>query len=554
MSVQYRVLYTNPEQDLFTRLFQLRNISDELKDFLHPTFKKFRVPGKLLSDFDKWIDRIITAIQKQEKVMIFGDYDVDGVVSSYIMYVWLRQFLGLENISVRLPHRAKDGYGIKSYHLDEIAQLWCSLVITVDNGITAVKEALHAQELGIDMLITDHHRPLAEMPQWYAVINPQCSPEYPMKDICGATVALKVVMGVADALGVTRERKKEMLDRLLPFASIATVADCMPLIGENRLIVKQGLSAMNSKREGLAPALQILLDYLNIQHIDTYHIGFMIAPRINASGRVAHAEEALKCLLASDASKQLAYLERLDELNGERRQLQEQMIKEATQLVDNSFPLIVAASTTFHEGVIGIVAGRLADKFNKPTVVMSIDEEKWIAVGSLRWPDYFHITKMLQSADDLLLRYGWHAQAGGLTVDVKNLDEMVERLQWYCKDTVQPQSLEKVIQVDTHLYAHEFEEKTMAWIGEFWPYGEGNAEPTFLLENLTITHIEKVGKNWWWHLKLHGSVHNRPVNVLQRWKWETTDQYTKWNEHAIIWRPKKDSYSGGRYMEWIEIV
>lgn len=554
MSVNYRVLYTNPAEDLFTRLFQIRNITDDLEDFLHPTFKKYRMSGHLLSDFDLGVERIVKALHDKEKVMIFGDYDVDGVVSSYIMYVGLRQFLGYEHISIRLPHRAKDGYGIKSYHLDEIAELGCSLVITVDNGITAVKEALHAKELGIDMVITDHHKPLTEVPAWYAVINPQCSPDYPMKEICGAVVALKVILGVAEKLGLPHEKKKAMLDRLLPFAAIATVADCMPLIGENRLVVKQGLKLMNTKREKLAPALLTLLDYLNIQTVDTYHIGFMIAPRINASWRVAHAQESLKCLLAAEPDKQLAYLELLDSLNGERRQIQEHMIKEAMNIINESDPLVVAASSSFHEGIIGIVAGRLTDKYNKPSVVMSIDEERWVAVGSLRWPEYFHITKMLQQAEDLLLRYGGHAQAGGLTVDVKNLDEMVSRFQLYCAWFVQPDMLEKVIEVDTHLYAHELDDAIMDSIKDFGPYGEGNPEPTFLLENLQITNLEKVWSKGQWHLKIYGKVEWRAINILQWWKGDMLENYTKWDSHTIIGKPKRDVYSGDWYLEWKEIM
>ncbi|USN55451.1 MAG: DHH family phosphoesterase [Candidatus Peribacteria bacterium] len=236
--MHYKILYENPNESIANRLLKIRNIEDNLEDFLSPSYSRYRQDPSKLNQIEEASKRIIQAIEKQEKIMIFGDYDVDGIVSSYVMYTFFSKFLQYKNISVRLPHRTKDGYGIKSYHLDEIKSLGCSLVITVDNGITAIEEAKHALEIGVDMIVTDHHKALEQLPAALAVINPQISPDFGFQDICGAAVACKVCMYLAEKL-LDKESQKELLQTLLPFVAIATVADCMPLVQENRLLVSK---------------------------------------------------------------------------------------------------------------------------------------------------------------------------------------------------------------------------------------------------------------------------------------------------------------------------
>jgi len=209
-----------------------------------------------LRDIDKAVDRIAQAISQQEKIMIFGDYDVDGIMSSFVLYTFVRKYIGYHNISIQLPHRQRDGYGIKSHHLDEIQELGCTLVITVDNGITAVEEATHAQEIGLDMIVTDHHHALDTLPDAFALVNPQVSPEVEFKEICGATVAYKLALHLADKLCMDTKLKNKFFQEMLPFVGIATIADCMPLVGENRLIVKEALEKMNSSRLTLTSSLQ----------------------------------------------------------------------------------------------------------------------------------------------------------------------------------------------------------------------------------------------------------------------------------------------------------
>ncbi len=268
----YHILHDHPEQSLTERLFHIRNIGDSLEDFLNPSFQRYRTPRQLFDDAHMAASRVLQAIKNNEKIMIFGDYDVDGIVSSFVLYTFFRDYIDYHTISLRLPHRVRDGYGIKKHHLDEIKTTGATLVITVDNGITAVQEAEHAKTLGIDMIITDHHKPLATVPDAFACLNPQCQPNHPFKEVCGAVVASKFCLAIADQLGRSKDRKYKWIMDMIPYLCIATVADCMPLIGENRLIVKQGLDLMSNHKEKLHAPLRTFLAYLNLGQVDTFHI------------------------------------------------------------------------------------------------------------------------------------------------------------------------------------------------------------------------------------------------------------------------------------------
>lgn len=333
---------------LVKRLLLARGVTDTPEDFLQPRFSCYRQDPFSIPDMDKAVARIQQAMQNNEKIMIFGDYDVDGVSASYIIYVFFKKFLQYPHISIRLPHRLHDGYGIKSYHLDEIHAAGVSLVITVDNGITAVQEAIHAKEIGLDIIITDHHKPLETIPEAVAVVNPHLSNDMRFTDMCGATVAFKVIRAITEKLITDRATKDEIFHYFLPLVTIASVADCMPLIDENRLLVKYGLECINAKK-GIPEAVTSFLDYLNIKgELDTYHIGFKIAPRLNAGGRVMTPYESLYTLIHT-GDKQRAYLENLDKLNDQRKKMQDEMVKKAEAMIDSTSPVIIVGSPDFHE-------------------------------------------------------------------------------------------------------------------------------------------------------------------------------------------------------------
>ena len=383
--MRYKVLYTNPEEDIVSRLLKVRNIDCSIENFLNPSLQHYRIDPLLLSDMDVAVGRLVTAMQCKEKIMIFADYDVDGVTSSYMLYAFITKFVKYKHISIQYPDRLTDGYGLKTHHVEDIHNKGCSVIVTVDNGITSVAEALRAQELGIDLIVTDHHAVTqAGIPQAYAVVNPQTSPLYPFKGLCGAGVVFKLIYALMDRTNWSSTYKKRVFDYFVPIVAISTIADCVPLTQENRALVKRGLHIINTKRHQIPVSLQGLLEYLNItKPIDTYHVGFMIGPRINAGGRIGTPMDSLHILLY-EGDKQLFHLDKLEEMNTHRRKLQDQAYKIAESQVDIQAPLIMVASEEFHEGIIGIVAGRLSEKYHKPCVVFAINEEENKAVASLR--------------------------------------------------------------------------------------------------------------------------------------------------------------------------
>jgi single-stranded-DNA-specific exonuclease len=333
---------------------------------------------------EKAVDHIIQAMKNHDKIMIFGDYDVDGVTSSYMLYKFFRYFLNYSNVSIMYPSRKEDGYGLKVKHLEEMKAKGVDLVITVDNGITSIEEAFYAKTLGLNLIITDHHHPLNELPAAIAVINPNCSPHYPFKGLAGVGVAFKLVMAMLSKCTFDTKKKNQIFQFFLPIVTIGTVADVVPLLSENRFIVKKGLEIINHTPERLPPSLKGFLSYLNIKNpIDTYHIGFMIGPRINAGGRMESPYDSLNILL-HEGEQQLAFLQKIDAINNERRKIQEQGVKIAETMINPEANILIAYGEEFHEGVIGIVAGRLTDKYYKPSIVFKVEPEKGTASASLR--------------------------------------------------------------------------------------------------------------------------------------------------------------------------
>lgn len=340
----------------------------------------------------------------------------------------------------------------------------------------------------------------------------------------------------------------------MPFVCIATIADCMPLIGENRLVVKKGLELMNGDRTKIAPSLAHMLETLNIGEIDSFHIGFMIAPRLNAAGRVDTAHSGLKYLITEDSAFHQQHFDHLDGLNTHRKKVQDEMIKVALNQIDTSKYLLHAMGEEFHEGIVGIVSGRLTEKYYKPSLVLGINKEEGTAMGSLRGPDYFNVVEMLKTADDLLLRYGGHAQAGGLSVSLDNLDEVLARFHAYCDHTLAGKILEKTDMIDTKVYPHELHQDTMKQLLLLAPFGQGNPEPLLMLENFMINTRKTIGKNGGSHLKLIGHCEGQACTVLFRGKAEEYSHLTPGVVCNLYGTIKKDSYNGGFFIDGKQIV
>jgi single-stranded-DNA-specific exonuclease len=490
--MKYEIINTDYKLPFIERLLHIREITSETEAFFQPNLGNSRIDPFLLNGMEKAVEHIIQAMKNHDKIMIFGDYDVDGITSSYSLYKFFKYFLKYSEVSIMYPSRKEDGYGLKVKHLEEMKEKGVKLVITVDNGITSIEEAFYAKTIGIDLIITDHHHPLNELPNAIAVINQNCSPKYPFKGLAGVGVAFKLINAMLTKCTFATKKKNQIFNFFLPIVAIGTVADVVPLLGENRFIVKKGLELINRCPDELPPSLKGFLSYLNIKSpIDTYHIGFVIGPRINAGGRVGLPRDSLNILLY-EGEQQLEFLQKIDEINNERKRIQEQGVKVAEKMVNLESNLLVAWSEEFHEGVIGIIAGRLTEKYHKPSMIFKVDVEKGTASASLRGPEYFSVIEMILAHEDLLERYGGHKGAGGLTVKIEKLELLCQKMQDYCAGKIQVSDLEKVLLIDTKIFPYEWNQENFALIEKFAPFGAGNEEPLFLFEEVEVHKVEKV--------------------------------------------------------------
>ena len=404
--MKYKILYENKDLNLIERLLKIRGIDENADIFLDPKIKDYRLDPMKLNDMPKAVERIIQALKNNEKIMIFGDYDVDGITSSFILFKFFTKFLKYRNISIMYPDRIEEWYGIKNSHLDEMKEKWVSLVITVDNWITNIQEVEYAKEIWLDMIITDHHKNLEELPDAIAVINPLISKDYEFKYLAGVGVAFKLLCALLESTKTRSEKKKNSIFLyFLPIVAIWTVADIVPLTWENRLLVKKWLDLINNYRDKIPESLQWFLDYLNLKEVDTFHIWFVIWPRINAWWRIDSPYNSLNTLLFT-GDRQLEALQRIDEINTDRKKLQEDAFKIAEEMLDLDQKILIAEHEDFHEWVVGIVSWKITEKYNKPSIVFKINRDKWVAVASLRGPEYFNIIEMLQKHSDLLERSG----------------------------------------------------------------------------------------------------------------------------------------------------
>lgn len=545
--MHHTILHTDPNQDILTRLLTVRGVADHGKDFLYPQANKFWIDPLKLHDCQQWIERILQAIRHQEKIVVFGDYDVDGVTASRIMYQTLKHFLKYPTVTIRLPNRLHDGYGIKNHHIQEAHDIGAKLIITVDNWITAFEESLYAKKMGIDIVVTDHHQALDELPQAHSLINPQISQDYDFPDVCGAMVAFKVWYQLVKTHTNDTNIHKLYLQKMIPMVTVGTVADCMPLIHENRLIVKMGLDYIN---QWVWP--KPLLNFINQigikEALNTFHIWYMIAPRLNAWWRMVSPYKSLQVLM-SDGIQQTQHINNLEELNTLRKQSQDQMVKQAEQQINHNENILIASADLhqFHEGVIGIVAGKLTEKYHKPSLILSINTQTGYAVGSLRWPWYFSVINMLACVSDLCERMGWHAQAGGLTIRQDRIAQLYDRLYRYCKDHISAQNLVKTSTSDTILYPHECNVDTTNMISKLAPFGEGNPEPSLYLPGVKILKKEKIWSKGNWHLKLYTQYEDQKLSMMFWGKWNMIDDCDQ-DQYNIIWSLKNDTYNGGVYI------
>jgi single-stranded-DNA-specific exonuclease len=434
----------------------------------------------LLQDADKSAKKIADAIRENKKITLVGDYDVDGVSSTAIMVDFFRQIpYPLEAI---IPNRFRDGYGVSPTVLERVD---ADLVITVDNGISAIEAARICKEKGIDLIITDHHTPSDTLPDAFTIVDPKlASCKYPFKDICGAQVAWLLLALVKKELQLSIDMRQ-----FLDILAIAIIADVMPLIDINRTLVKEGLKVlMNSNR----PASIVIKDFLNKSSITSEDIAFQIAPRINSAGRLEDASIALDFFTASDTYKAYKQFELLGQLNELRKETEAEATKEAITDANPDANVIVVAKENWHEGVVGIVAARLVDKFGKPAIVLSIEEG--VAKGSARSIGEVSIYELIKANEQLLTKFGGHKMAAGLGLLEKDIDEFRDAIN-ESASKLDPNDFIPNEKISGILSTDDIDLNLITLLENFEPFGEANPRPSFLIKDAQVVSIKLMGQD-----------------------------------------------------------
>lgn len=464
--------------------------------FLNPQLSHLHDPW-LLTDMRPAVDRIRQAIANKERIMIHGDYDADGITSTAMLRRAL-EVLGAD-VGHFVPDRMKDGYGLQPDTIARLAAGGARLIVSVDCGIRASEAADHARALGVDLIITDHHEPDAGLPRAVAVINPRrpdC--QYPEKSLAGAGVALKLVQALLQESGSGRD----LLPSFIKMAAIGTMADVVPLIGENRVIAHFGLAGLSRGPHGTG--LEALLEESGLvgKRLDSFHVGFVLAPRLNAAGRMSHAGKAVDLLLARGRDAQSRTEARqmareLTEENTRRQDSEAGILAEAKRLVENDPSiggqnLLIVAAEGWHRGVVGIVASKLVDQFHKPAIVIALDGA--VGHGSCRSIGAFDMLGALEANGDVFLKFGGHRQAAGVTVDVARLSDMRQRLTRWANERLDPSDLVPRLRIDAELGLRDITGDVVEGLHRMGPFGMANPKPIFRAAPVDLMQAPRVMK------------------------------------------------------------
>lgn len=476
------------------RIIRNRDVQseEEIRRYLTGTLDDLYDPH-LMKDMDRAVEILKEKIRDQKRIRIVGDYDIDGVCSTYLLYKGLSRVNAA--VDYEIPDRIKDGYGINESIIRDAYESGIDTILTCDNGISAISQIALAKELGMTVIITDHHDIAEEdgkelIPQADAVINPkQKSCTYPFSGICGGLVAYKLVQAVYEAYGVPMEEWKDLLE----FAAIATVGDVMKLQNENRIIVKYGLMQIR-KTESLGLKKLIEKNDLDPEHISSYHIGFVIGPCLNAGGRLQTAKLALSLLLCQDEEEAGRMAQELKQLNDMRKDMTQQGLAEAVELVDRHYAddkVLVVYLPECHESLAGIIAGRLRERYHKPSFVLTRGEES--VKGSGRSIEAYHMFEALLEVKDVLLKFGGHPMAAGLSLEENMVDEFRRRLNENASLT-EEDFIEK-IWIDVPMPLDYISEPLIKELELLEPFGQGNEKPQFAQKDLNIRSVRVLGRN-----------------------------------------------------------
>lgn len=502
----------------------------------------------LLPDMEAAVSRIEKAIENEETIIVYGDFDADGVTSTVLLTQALRGLgISRQNAQPYIPNRVDEGYGLNMEAIEKLKEKGADLIISVDCGIRSVEEVAYANELGIDMIITDHHSVGAKLPEATAVINPKRECDYPEKMLAGVGIAYKLAQALRLAMPDTATYTD---DDLVDLVAIGTVADLAPLLGENRKLVINGLAQLNKKRR---VGLIELAKHARINdQITAESIGFGIGPRINAAGRLAHAYTAARLLSTDDPLMAQSLAADLNHLNQKRQQLTADLCLHAESLIDPTAPIIIAADEQFVSGVVGLVASRLTDKLYRPAIILEKGVEE--SRASCRSIPEFHITDALDKLSHLLVRHGGHAQAAGFTIRNEHLAEFIEEITTLAREQLDELELFPTLAIDVEIELEEINWAMFEELKRLEPTGYANPAPVFVSRNVEIVRHRCVGQDGS-HLQLT-LASSEPTGPYQQQFPAIAFQQGDWDGHLpqfidVVYSVSVNEYRGNKSLQLI---
>jgi single-stranded-DNA-specific exonuclease len=531
------------------RLLCLRGFGDpdEARRFLQPSLDHLHDPFKL-TGMTAAVERLEQGIARRERIAIHGDYDVDGITSTVILRRALEMLGG--DVVHFIPERLKDGYGLQPAAIERLHADGVSLIVSVDCGIRGIEAARRARELGVDLIITDHHEPDTELPDAVAVLNPKrhdCS--YPDKHLAGVGVALKLVQALC-----TRAGRTKWLPAFVKIAAIGTLADVVPLVGENRVIARFGLASLSTGPHTVG--LRALLDCCGLtgKTIDSYQVAFMLAPRVNAAGRMSTPDIATRLLLATDNALEAearGLAQQLNDENLRRQQEEAELVAQAKKAIETdpavgAHNVLVVGGAGGHRGVIGIAASKLVDTYHKPSIVLSIDGD--VAHGSCRSIPDFDMLDALERCSDLFVKFGGHRQAAGLTMEAARVPEFRQRINAWADDVLEPDQLRPRLRIDAALSLNGITHDLVRGLDALGPFGMGNPRPVFHASPVEIVDGPRTLKER--HLKMTFSQQGRRFRAIA---WRAAERAEFLEKHRagvnLAFSLDRNEFQGETYLE-----
>lgn len=479
---------------------------DEAKHFFRPNLSQLHNPF-LMKDMEQAVNRISAAMENGEKIMVYGDYDVDGTTSVALVYEFLSQHY--KNIITYIPDRYNEGYGISLQGIDVAQQENCQLIIALDCGVKALKQVEYANEKNIDFIICDHHRPGHQLPKAFAILDPKredCN--YPYKELSGCGIGFKLMQALSEKHNWPLKNLYQVLD----LAAISIACDIVPITGENRILAFFGLQLLNNP-EYSRQGVKALLKAANKQGpVDVNTLVFVIGPRINAAGRIEHGLNAVELLTATHPETVKQYAEQIGKNNADRKEKDQEITEAAVRLIETNHELVHASSTVvynsdWHKGVIGIVASRLIEKYYRPTIVLTESNGK--AAGSARSVPGFDVYNAIEACSEHLIQFGGHMYAAGLTIEISKIPDFTKAFDEFVKTNITPEQKTPVEEVDLEIELSDINQKFFNIIQQMSPFGPQNLTPIFCARNVVDAgYTKKVGENAD-HLKMHiRQIHN----------------------------------------------